>query len=358
MNEDAIRFTTIFQALVLAFLTGWLLVIGKSLILPIFAAVIAVYVLLMAADALGKLPLLDRLPSLIRRILVVAAFTLCLVGLGLVVSATVDELIIAAPTYKANLDTVAAQLAGLVGFESLPSWEQIRTAIIPNLDLKELLTDILGSVTSLGSGIFLVVVYAVFLIAERGNVGEKLAAAFPEGNRAERMTRLFNDINRRIAEYLAAKTLINAILGAVSYVIMLVMGLDFALFWALLIAVSNYIPYVGTVAILFPILLSLAQFGSLTTTLIVAALLALAQFLSDNVLEPKMFSRQLNLSPFVVVVALSLWSALWGLPGAILAIPITSMLAIIFAAFPTTRFLAVLLAERVDGLDEPKPPNL
>ena len=71
-----------------------------------------------------------------------------------------------------------------------------------------------------------------------------------------------------------------------------------------------------------------------------------------------MFSRQLNLSPFVVVVALSLWSALWGLPGAILAIPITSMLAIIFAAFPTTRFLAVLLAERVDGLDEPKPPKL
>jgi predicted PurR-regulated permease PerM len=62
-----------------------------------------------------------------------------------------------------------------------------------------------------------------------------------------------------------------------------------------------------------------------------------------------MIGRQLNLSPFVVLVALSLWSTLWGLPGAILAIPMTSMLAIILAAFPGTRFIAVLLAERVEN---------
>ena len=102
------------------------------------------------------------------------------------------------------------------------------------------------------------------------------------------------------------------------------MALDFALFWAVLIALFNYIPFIGTFAIIFPIFLSLAQFGSLTTTLILAALLLMAQLISDNVLEPKLFSRQLNLSPFVIIVALSFWSAIWGLPGAILAIPITS----------------------------------
>ena len=147
---------------------------------------------------------------------------------------------------------------------------------------------------------------------------------------------------------MAIKTLINVILGVVSYLIMLFMGVDFAVFWAVLIALGNYIPYVGTVSVLFPIVFSLAQFGSLATTLILAALLTLAQIVSDNMLEPKMIAKQLNLSPFVIVVALSLWSALWGLAGAILAVPLTSMLAIIFAAFPATRFLAVLLAERID----------
>ena len=74
-----------------------------------------------------------------------------------------------------------------------------------------------------------------------------------------------------------------------------------------------------------------------------------AQLISDNVLEPKLFSRQLNLSPFVIIVALSFWTAIWGLPGAILAIPVTSMIAIICDAFPATRFIAIFLAERLPG---------
>jgi predicted PurR-regulated permease PerM len=235
----------------------------------------------------------------------------------------------------------------ILGIESLPSWEDIRAVTIAKIDLRELLSGILDSVTSIGSGIFLVVVYAFFLGAERRSLADKLAAAFPRGD-SQRMGQLIQDINSRIGQYLAIKTLINVILGTVSCVVMLVIGLDFAVFWAVLIALGNYIPYVGTLAVLFPIVFSLAEFGSLGTMLILAALLTLAQLVSDNMLEPKMLAKQLNLSPFVIVVALSLWSALWGLPGAILAIPVTAMLAIIFAAFPATRFLAVLLAERID----------
>ena len=353
MTEGESRFATFSRAVVLAILTGWLLVIGKGLILPIFAAVITVYVLTTAADAMGRLPVLRRLPSFVRRILVLAVFTLCLVGLGRVMVTTVGELITLGPSYKGNLAAMTAHLTDLLGIKSLPTWEDIRAATIAKVDLTEMLTGILGSVTSFASSIFLVVVYAFFLVAERGSLADKLAAAFPRGDQANRTARLIDDINRRIGDYLAVKTLINVILGAVSYLIMLLIGLDFAVFWAVLIALGSYIPYVGTLAVLFPILFSLAQFGSLSTTLILTALLTLAQLFSDNVLEPKLVARQLNLSPFVIVVALSLWSALWGLPGAILAIPLTSMLAIVFAAFPATRFLAVLLAERVEADERP-----
>jgi AI-2 transport protein TqsA len=355
MGAEASRFTTVFQACFLAALVGWLLVVGKDLILPIFAAVIATYVLTSAADAMARLPVLGRLPPLVHRILLVIAFTLCLVGFGAVVAVTVDQLMVEAPTYSANLQAFAARLADAVGLEKLPTWDEIRTTVEPQVDLKGLIVGLLGSLTSIGSGVFLIALYAIFLIAEKGSLPAKLAAVFPDGDRSRRMQRLFADTNRQIGEYLAVKTLINVILGAVSWVLMLLMGLDFALFWAVLIGLFNYIPFVGTVAIVFPILLSIAQFGSLTTTLILAALLALAQLLSDNVLEPRLFSRQLNLSPFVIIVALSFWSALWGLPGAILAIPITSMMVIVFAAFPETRFLAVLLAEHVDDVGEPLP---
>lgn len=357
MRPEASRFTTIFQGLILAALVGWLLVIGKSLILPIFAAVIATYVLTSAAEAMGRLPVLERLPKLAHRILVVIGFTLCLVGFGGVVAVTVDQLMVEAPAYTTNLQAFATGLADAVGLEKLPTWDDIRSTVAPQIDLKEILLGLLGSVTSIGSGIFLVAFYVFFLIAEQGSLPAKLAVAFPDGDRSRRMQRLFAETNRQIAEYLAVKTLINAILGAVSYVLMLLMGLDFALFWAALIGLFNYIPFVGTVAIAFPILLSIAQFGSLTTTLILAALLVVAQFLSDNVLEPKLFSRQLNLSPFVIIVALSFWTALWGLPGAILAIPITSMMVIVFSAFPETRFLAVLLVDHVEDVGGPPPDD-
>ena len=341
-------------AAILAFLVVWLLIVGQSIILPIFTAIISVYVLSKAADAMGRLPLLDRLPSLVRRLLVLVGFVLCLVAFGFVISTTVDQLMVEAPTYRENLAAFATSLADLVGLESIPTWDQIRTTVFPEIDLKDLVLGLLGSVTSLGSGLFLVIVYAVFLVAEQGSMANKLAAAFPEGDRATRIAELFGEINHKIGDYLAMKTLINVVLGAVSYIIMLVMGLDFALFWAVMIALFNYIPFVGTVAILFPILLSLAQYGSLTTTLVLAALLLVAQLISDNVLEPKLFSRQLNLNPFVIIVALSFWTAIWGLPGAILAIPITSMIAIICDAFPATRFIAIFLAERLPG--ESPPP--
>ena len=189
MAEDKSRFATLCRAVVLAVVAGWLLVIGKGFILPIFAAVISVYVLNTAADAMGRLPLARRLPPAVRRSLVLVAFTLCIVGLGVVVARTVDELVTEGPTYKANLEEMAAKLANLFRIESLPSWEDIRAFTVAKLDLREMLTGILGSVTSVGSGIFLVVVYAFFLGAERRSLADKLAAAFLLGDQ-ERTARL------------------------------------------------------------------------------------------------------------------------------------------------------------------------
>lgn len=146
------------------------------------------------------------------------------------------------------------------------------------------------------------------------------------------------DANQKIGTYLATKTLINIILGVLSWAVLWWFDVDFAVFWALVIALLNYIHYVGSfLCVVFPVVLSLAQFG--------------------NIIEPRMIGKQVNLSPFVVMVALSLWSALWGIPGAILAIPLTSMIAIICAVSPSTRPLAVLLADDVSGFADEHPAS-
>ena len=122
-------------------------------------------------------------------------------------------------------------------------------------------------------------------------------------------------------------------------------GVDFALFWAILIGLLNYIPFIGSLlGVIFPVLLSIAQFGSAQTTILILTLLAAAQLLVGNGLEPRMIGKKVNMSPFVVLVSLSLWTSLWGVAGSILAIPLTSILAIVFSHFDGTRPFAVLLS--------------
>lgn len=94
--------------------------------------------------------------------------------------------------------------------------------------------------------------------------------------------------------------MINAILGVLSWAVMWWFGVDFAVFWALLIALLNYIPYVGSfLGVVFPVLLSLAQFGALQTTIWLTLWLTTVQFYVGNILEPKLIGKQVNLSPFV-----------------------------------------------------------
>lgn len=336
---------TLALAIGVILMAGWLLIIGKSILLPIVLAIIAVYVLTTAAEALGRVPLVGRLPTFVRHSIVLMGFTLAMVALALVISVTLNQLILVIPSYQQNLQDLAARLADFGGMETHPTWDDVVEVTIGKLNLQAMAVRFLGGLTSVGLTVFLVIVYAGFLMAERSKFPAKLAAAFPRGEQAELTERLIREVNQKIGDYLAVKTLINLILGVISYGILWFMDVDFALFWAVVIGLFNYIPYVGSiVGVALPVILSLAQFGSVGTTAALGGMLAAAQAYVGNILEPRMVGRQLNLSPFVVLVALSVWSSIWGLPGAILAVPMTSMLVIVCGAFPSTRFIAVLLS--------------
>jgi predicted PurR-regulated permease PerM len=81
--------------------------------------------------------------------------------------------------------------------------------------------------------------------------------------------------------------------------------------------------------------------------LILWVLLALTavQFAIGNFLDPYVMGNSLNLSPFAILLSLALWSELWGIPGAFLAVPITAIITIVFSEFPGTRPVAVLLSK-------------
>ncbi len=346
------RIDFLLKLLALFALTGWLLVIGKGIILPIILAAISSYILASASSALAQWRGTRWLPAFARRLLLLLLFVAAIGGMAWVIAITAQDMVAKAPGYQANLQALAHTIESQIGLTAEPDWERLKALTIDQIDARAWLSTIAGSFSALAGMVALVVVYTVFLGGERLSFKRKLAAAFPDIRRAAEAERIMGVINRRVGEYLAVKTLCNAILGLLSFIVLWLMGVDYALFWAIIIALLNYIPYIGSfIGVLFPVLLSIAQFGSIRASLLTLAGLIAVQVYTGNFLEPRMIGRRVNQSPFVVLVALAVWSALWGMAGAILAVPLTSILGIVFAAFAPTRPIAVFLSEDVSEFE-------
>jgi predicted PurR-regulated permease PerM len=332
-------------ATALTLMLGWLLWIGKPILLPVFAAVISVYILSTAAASMQALPILGRLPAWARRGLILILFAIVVVLLFILVINNLVQVVAILPQYESNLEQLITDNASILGIENEPTWENLRRATLDQIDLRAWMTPALLSLRGFGVTLFLVVLYSSFFIAERGVMARKVMIAMGDEDVGERTIQLLSRINERIGQYLFVKTVVNIILGALSFIILLFFGIEFALFWAVLIAFLNYIPYIGSmIGVIFPVLLSLAQFGTLSMAGAVMVALTIAQIFVAFFLEPRMMGRAFNLSPFVVLLALAFWSSLWGLPGALLAVPLTVSLILVFAELKATRPIAVLLS--------------
>ena len=111
------------------------------------------------------------------------------------------------------------------------------------------------------------------------------------------------------------------------------------------IPVSTTHTLVGSVlGVVFPVLMTIVQFEDAGTALTMLTLPTALQFGIGNFLDPYVMGNSLNLSPFAILLSLAVWSELWGVPGAFLAVPITAMLTIVLSEFPGTRPIAVLLS--------------
>jgi predicted PurR-regulated permease PerM len=341
----AMKLATFTYATALAIMLGWLLWVGQPVLLPVVAAIIAIYVLSEATIWLGKLPVLKHAPSWLLRLILLAGFSLMLFVLGLFITNGLARVLDAMPRYEKNLDILVARYAQAFGFEGEPTWLMVQNATIGQINTAEWIPTILNSLRGFGSTFFFIVLYASFLFAERIQFANKFRLAIRDTTQQKQTLALITRINDRIGTYLLVKTLINIILGLLCYVALLAIGIEFAVVWAILIAVLNYVPYVGSlIAVLFPVLLSLAQFGTLGMAAITLVVLTILQTFVASYLEPRMMGRTFNLSPLVVLLALAFWAALWGLPGALLAVPLTSSLVIVLAEFKSTRPFAIMLS--------------
>jgi predicted PurR-regulated permease PerM len=325
---------------------GWILHVGKAIFVPAVLGAVIVYVIVGLAQALGRLPGVGpALPSQLRYLISFAAIGLAGLLFAYLVMTNKDRALALAPQYQQSLLAAIQGVAVYFGIETEPTWATLRQDLLARIDLRRLFGSLLTSIGSILVTFVVVGLYATFLLLERRNFEAKLANLSDDPARVARIRQVIGAINQRIGSYLALKTLLSVLLGVASYVVMRLFGLEFAALWAVLAAFLNFIPYVGSVlGVVLPVLMAIVQFGDLGTILSILLALTLLQFAIGNFLDPYMMGNSLNLSPFAILISLAVWSELWGVPGAFLAVPITAILTIVFSEFPGTRPIAVLLS--------------
>jgi predicted PurR-regulated permease PerM len=172
-------------------------------------------------------------------------------------------------------------------------------------------------------GAFMTIVLLYFLMASDAFFLRKAVRLFPSLRDKIRAVEIGRTIEREIGRYFLTYTLINVCVGAVVAAAMYAFGMPNPLLWGSMVAVLNFVPYLGPVISLCVIgTVSLLSFDSLQQALWPPLAYLVIEAVEGNVVQTLAFSRTLSLNPVATFVAILLWGFLWGAPGILLAVPI------------------------------------
>ena len=336
--------------------------VSITLLLSIFIFILV----LPLVNALEKL----KAPSWLATIIAVLLIVVLMLAFVWFVFYTVDVLVRKVPTYASKLDDLDMFVQTLISkWVDLPEDFSIFNLI--QIDwlggvVMPMLKSVSSSTVSILSNALVTILMTVFLLLERHTLIPKLKYVATYNRKVERkpifedenqdpslaesqddkVQKILDRINKQVSKYIAIKTIVSVMTGAMFYVVAKAVGLDFAFLWGVLATVLNFIPTIGSIVItVLTIFMAIIQFlPNWTPILIVAAGTLLTENIIGNFIDPRLQGNQLNLSPFVILVALSVFGYVWGIVGMFLAVPLLSVLQIVFANMDETKPIAMLIS--------------
>lgn len=320
-----------------------ILVNAKTFLVPLFLAIAVWYLINAINEFFMSIRIFGwKMPQWLGLTISTALIIVILVGFGQLIANNFNEMLASAPNYQERIEYQLEEIAHLFGMDELPDYEELSE----QLNFAGLTRSLINTVQTTTKNFFLVLIYVIFLMIEQNAMPKKINALRLAPDNKDRIKTILNQINDASRTYILVKTMASLLTGILCYFVLIAVGVDFALFWAFLIFLLNYIPTVGSiVATAFPSALTLIQFEPLTPFFIVLFSLVGIQLLVGSYLEPRFLGHSLNVSPLVVILTLMLWGYIWGPAGMLLCVPITVIIIITLAHFPSTRPIAVLLSK-------------
>lgn len=218
-----------------------------------------------------------------------------------------------------------------------------------------------GSIFNIVSKAVMVIVFMLFILLGSPYVEAKIRRAFPQ--KSAQVLAILDSISTQIGRFISVMTLISAATGVCIWFGLRIIGVDLAETWGVLAFFLNFIPTVGSiVASIPPILVSIVQFypqssgamfGIAPQVIMTVTLILAVQLTIGNIITPKVIGDSMNLSPVVILISLMMWGWLWGVVGALLSMPIASILKIVCDNVEQLRMVGVLMGAGKSYLEKP-----
>jgi predicted PurR-regulated permease PerM len=306
--------------------------VAREVIMPLTFAVVLALLLQPALRLLERL----RLPRTLAALLLIFALLGTIVGLGTAVSGPArswaGKLPEGIPRLQEKLSFVREPVNTLQRFlqqvENFGGTESKNTA--ESAQGPTFLTRLFTGTRNFASGFFTTVLFLFFLLVSGDIFLQRFVEILPRFSSKRQVVEIDQQIERDISAYLVTITIMNAAVGIAVAMAMWLTGVGDPVLWGAVAFLLNYVPILGPVLGVLIFLLA----GLLTHDVLWQALLPAGLYLGIHLIEgetvtPMLVAKRFTLNPVLVIISLVFWFWLWGVPGAILSVPMLAIAKII-----------------------------
>jgi putative permease len=332
-HEEAIYLVVLITVCLLIILT-----LGQVLA-PVLTGLVLAFLLQGLVDRLTRW----NVPEALAVYATFTVFTGVLVGLTLFIAPLIlRQLSALLNTVPVLLEELQSLIRGLaVDYPHLVSERQAEAWVeMLNVQLQALSRYILEGVVLQVPSIVALIIYLVlvplavfYFLKDKRTLVSALTSILP----AERplLNRVGAEMNAQLANYVRGKFVEIVIVSVVTYLVFIVLGLNYAALLALLVGVSVIIPFIGAAVVTIPVaIVGYLQWGWSPEFAYLMTAYFIIQALDGNVLVPLLFSEAVDLHPLTIIVAVLAFGGIWGFWGVFFAIPLATLIKAVFNAWP------------------------
>ena len=302
------------------------LVYTKTMLMPF---VIALFISMVAGTLAGWLKQKWKVPYGLGLVLSFVAFLALVVLSVLFISGSIESFVAGADIYSERLnDTLDWLLMNSQKF-GVNINAQFVTDTVSKLPVFNMLKSVGSTLVSILTNLMLITLFVIFIFMG------KASADKPS---------LVGNIQKQISFYLLIKIFVSLLAAGFTWIVLASIKTELASMLAVLTFVLNFIPNIGPfISTLLPMPVLFLQYGFDWHIVLALILLTTIHFIIGNILETKWLGKGMDLDPIVVIACLIFWALVWGIMGALLAVPMTAIIKIALERNETTKPLADLL---------------